>query len=136
MLKINNYHTPLNLVDVPATKVAGGITPGTARGVQKSANAEVHDFATELSQATNVQFSKHARQRMESRGIAITPEVMTELSSAMDKAAEKGARETLVLMKDSAYVVSAKNRTVISAFDRDNLREGVFTSIDSAVIVK
>ena len=32
-------------------------------------------------------------------------------------------------------VVSVENRTVITAFDRDQLRDGVVTSIDSAVII-
>jgi len=32
-------------------------------------------------------------------------------------------------------IVSVKNRTVITAVDNDNLRENVFTNIDSAVIL-
>ena len=51
----------------------------------------------------------------------------------MDRAAQKGARESLVLLDDVALVVSIKNRTVITAVDAANLKENVFTNIDSAV---
>jgi len=42
---------------------------------------------------------------------------------------------TLILDDVAAYVVSVPNRTVITAFDRATLQDGVFTSIDSAVIL-
>jgi flagellar operon protein len=53
----------------------------------------------------------------------------------VDKAEAKGAKESLVLVDDVALVVSVKNRTVITAVDRQHLKENVFTNIDSAVVV-
>ena len=61
---------------------------------------------------------------------------MQKLQQAVGKAAQKGARESLVLMQpDLAFVVSVRNRTVITAVDGDSMKENVFTNIDSAVIV-
>ena len=61
---------------------------------------------------------------------------MNQLKSAVDKAAQKGARESLILMNnDLALVVSVTNRTVITAMDGSSIRDNVFTNIDSAVIV-
>ncbi|MCK4373485.1 MAG: flagellar biosynthesis protein, partial [candidate division Zixibacteria bacterium] len=57
------------------------------------------------------------------------------IAGAIDKADAKGSKETLILSDDAAFVVSVPNRTVITVFDRDNLREGVVTAIDSAVII-
>ncbi len=57
------------------------------------------------------------------------------VKEGVDRAAAKGARESLVLMDNVALVVSIKNRTVITAVDKANLKESVFTNIDSAVIV-
>ncbi|MBU0983215.1 MAG: hypothetical protein KKA42_05055 [candidate division Zixibacteria bacterium] len=85
--------------------------------------------------SAEVSFSKHASQRLHSRGIALSDEQLTKISAAVDKAEAKGSRETLILTDDAALVVAVKNRTVITAFDRDNLRDGVVTSIDSAVIL-
>jgi len=36
---------------------------------------------------------------------------------AVEKAKQKGVRESLILMKDMAFVVSIKNKTVITAMD-------------------
>jgi flagellar operon protein len=56
------------------------------------------------------------------------------LETAFDRLAGKGANMALVLLDQTAMVVSAKNRTVITAIDRDQARENVFTNIDSALI--
>lgn len=83
-----------------------------------------------------VQFSQHAQQRLQSRNIKLSQEQMAKLSGAVDKAAAKGARETLVLMDNQlAFLVGVKNRTVITAVDGASVKENVFTNIDSAVIV-
>lgn len=60
---------------------------------------------------------------------------LSRLAGGVNRAAAKGARESLVLMDDKAFVVSVRNRTVITAVDGENMKENVFTNIDSAVIV-
>ena len=83
-----------------------------------------------------VKFSQHASQRLQTRNINLSNDQMTQLKSAVDKAAQKGARESLILMNnDLALVVSVTNRTVITAMDGASIRDNVFTNIDSAVIV-
>ena len=54
--------------------------------------------------------------------------------AASRSAAEKGSRDSVVFVDNTAFVVSVKNNTVITAMDRSHLREHVFTNIDSAVI--
>ena len=84
----------------------------------------------------NVKFSQHATQRLQTRNINLSNDQMNQLKSAVDKAAQKGARESLILMNnDLALVVSVTNRTVITAMDGSSIRDNVFTNIDSAVIV-
>ena len=46
----------------------------------------------------------------------------------------KGARDSGGPPRRTAFVVSVKNKTVITAVDRAHMREHVFTNIDSAVI--
>ncbi len=83
-----------------------------------------------------VKFSQHATQRLQTRNINLNPTQMNQLKNAVDKAAQKGARESLILMNnDLALVVSVTNRTVITAMDGSSIRDNVFTNIDSAVIV-
>lgn len=82
-----------------------------------------------------VQFSRHARERLNSRNIRLDAEDMDKLNQAVSQAREKGSRDSLILMKDLALVVSVKNNTVITAVDGSSLRDNVFTNIDSAVII-
>ena len=85
---------------------------------------------------SGVKFSQHAAQRMQSRNINLDSGQMDQLQNAVDKAAQKGARESLILMNNElAFVVSVKNRTVITAMDGSSIKDNVFTNIDSAVIV-
>ncbi|MBV6458220.1 MAG: hypothetical protein HONBIEJF_01345 [Fimbriimonadaceae bacterium] len=82
-----------------------------------------------------LKLSGHAKTRLSSRNIELDRDAWERVIQGVDKAAEKGARESLVMLDDIALVVSVKNRTVITAVDRDRLKENVFTNIDSAVIV-
>ena len=52
-----------------------------------------------------------------------------------DKAAAKGAKQSLFLLRDVAMVVSVTNRTVITAVDRSSLKDNLFTNIDSAAVI-
>ncbi|MGE5381119.1 MAG: TIGR02530 family flagellar biosynthesis protein [Methylocystaceae bacterium] len=82
-----------------------------------------------------IKFSAHALKRLENRGIALSSDQMNKLQDAVNRVDAKGARESLVLMDDVAMVVSVKNRTVITAVDREGLKDNIFTNIDSAVII-
>jgi flagellar operon protein len=92
-------------------------------------------FAEVLKQRTSgVQFSGHALERVQRRGIDTSPQTLNRLEGAVQRAAAKGARESVVLVDGTAFVVSVRNRTVITAVDAQHMREHVFTNIDSAVI--
>ena len=82
-----------------------------------------------------LKFSAHATQRLRDRNIILDQPTMGRISDAIDKADAKGVEDTLVLTKDAALIVSVKNRTVITALDRNSLNGNVFTNIDGAVIV-
>jgi flagellar operon protein len=81
-----------------------------------------------------VRFSSHALQRVERRGIDVSAETLGRLNDGVDRAAGKGARASVVFVDATAFVVSVPNRTVITAVDRDHMKQQVFTNIDSAVI--
>ena len=82
-----------------------------------------------------LKFSAHAQQRLESRNIRLTNDDIAKMNAMADKAAAKGAKQSLFMMRDVAMVVSISNRTVITAVDQDSMKENVFTNIDSAAII-
>jgi len=94
------------------------------------------EFAQLLEKKSGeLKISAHAATRLKSRNIELTPEVMGKLETAVTKAAEKGARDSLILLRDNAFIVNIPNRTVITAMESGTMKENVFTNIDSAVIV-
>jgi len=95
-------------------------------------------FTQVLAQTlSGVQFSQHALDRLQARNIKLGPVELTKLNTAVEKAAQKGAKESLVLMNNNnlALVVSVKNKTVITAMDGASIKDNIFTNIDSAVII-
>jgi flagellar operon protein len=118
----------------------GPATPaGSLRSAQRLEQAgpafrELLDESLRSSGGTK--FSLHALKRIESRGIGLGPGEISSIESALDRAAAKGARDSLVLGGDYALVVNVPSRTVVTVLDPDALSEHVVTSIDSAVFVK
>lgn len=88
-----------------------------------------------LQTREGVRFSAHAQERLRLRAIDLSPADLTRIDEAVRQAASKGARESLLLSSKAAFVVSVKNRTVITVVDSAHMRENVFTNIDSAVIL-
>ncbi|MCP4607304.1 MAG: hypothetical protein GY845_01135 [Planctomycetes bacterium] len=129
-MQVNNLNSEVRLLDIVNKGKAN-----STKQIQNDSKDIKKTFSEELSQASSLSFSKHASQRLHSRGIEMSDDRLTKLSEAVDKAADKGSKESLILDDSAAYVVSVSNRTVITAFDRNNLQDGVFTSIDSAIIL-
>jgi flagellar operon protein len=95
-------------------------------------------FAQVLDQklpSREVKFSQHAQDRLRARNITFSANDLTNLEGAVNSVAQKGGKESLVMMGDSALVVSIKNRTVVTAMDRTQMKGNVFTNIDSAVVI-
>ena len=113
------------------------VEPG--KSVRPSAPVSIGtgDFAAILHDVVAsrpVKFSAHADRRLSSRGIEATPDLMSRLQSAVDKAESKGARDSLVLIDSLAFIVAVRNRTVVTAFEMEQMKDDVVTNIDSAVI--
>jgi len=127
-MRISGYQRPVDLIEI-ANRAQ------TVSAEERGRSSFKEMFSQELARSRNIAFSRHAHERLHSRGLALSDEKLNSIAGAIDKADAKGSRETLVLSDDEAFVVSVPNRTVITVFDRDNLREGVVTAIDSAVII-
>jgi len=82
-----------------------------------------------------LKFSKHALQRLQSRNIYFDKDDLKNIYDAVDKAEKKGIRDSLILTSKAALIVSIQNRTVVTAVDKTNIKNNVFTNIDGAVIL-
>ena len=125
-MKLDRVDTRAPVALAPPARGAAGPSPAAAF-------SEVLRGAMQGQEG--VRFSAHAQQRLESRDIRLSPEDTARISRAVDQAAAKGARESLLLMDGVALVVSVPNRTVITALGTNESDNTVFTNIDSAVVV-
>jgi flagellar operon protein len=105
-------------------------TPTTESRVQSS----TQEFEDVLS-AADINISKHASRRMSRRHIDVNAQQAERLVSAIDSASLKGAKTSLVLMKELALVVRIPERTVVTAMSPSAMRNGLVTQIDSAVVI-
>ncbi|TYR77521.1 flagellar protein [Rossellomorea vietnamensis] len=103
---------------------------------QKSIPAK--SFAETLQESVKgegLTISKHADTRLKQRGIEIPGDTWKEVESKVAQAKKKGVKESLVLLKNAALIVSAKNSTVITAMDRKEAGSQIFTKIDGTIII-
>src|SRR5579884_375008 len=129
---VNAIGTP-GIIPGPAPRPAGRpvqIPPTSAPSFRS-----VLEQQQQLGKAQPLKFSAHAMQRLQSRNIKLSNEDVARMNVMADKAAEKGAKQSLFMLRDVAMVVSIKNRTVITAVDQDSMKENVFTNIDSAAVI-
>lgn len=152
-IKTSQLQNQLSRIENLIPKAPKEISKSDLEGIKPGSNSETESFKDVLSQsletqtvaplaggplstqASGIKFSNHAIERMQTRGINYSPERLQKLDEVVKKAAAKGSKDTLVLMDDSALIVSVKNNTVVTVMDKNNLRENVFTNIDSTVVV-
>lgn len=79
--------------------------------------------------------SSHAAERLRQRNISFNEADMKNINEGINKAEEKGAKESLILYKDTALITSIRNRTIITAVDKESSKGSVFTNIDSVVVL-
>ena len=131
---MTNYHIKQSPSVRPTTKPRESArNQNAAKTGAQEAFQSVLDGQVQRQQ--KVVFSKHATERLMQRNIRLTQQEMTRLSNGLDRAAQKGIRETLIVMDDRAFIASVNNKTVITAAVDDQLKDQVFSNIDGAVIV-
>ena len=84
---------------------------------------------------TSVHFSKHAAQRVQERGIQMTDSLLGDLNQAVQKARDKGARDVVVIGQSGAFIVNIANNVVVTTMSGTEIKDNIFTNIDSAVLM-
>ncbi|MEC7275603.1 MAG: TIGR02530 family flagellar biosynthesis protein [Bdellovibrionota bacterium] len=82
-----------------------------------------------------ISLSVHAAKRLKERNMEMDNEEFFKLRSAFNKLQEKGGQDSLVITDKAAYIVDVANQKVVTAIDKENIAENVFTKIDSTVLV-
>jgi len=124
----------VNLLPISVGRAGDSWRPAASPAAASDGRRFEEVLKTELGRPGEVRFSAHAQRRLEARHIDFDDQAAVRLGQAIDKAASKGSRESLILMDDLALVVSVRNRLVITAVDAESRKDNVFTNIDSVVL--
>ncbi|MBI1859982.1 MAG: hypothetical protein HYR96_03570 [Deltaproteobacteria bacterium] len=126
-MKVSDYFRAIG--PISPTEISGGAShvPTPLKGSGPS------EFQKLLER--QVTLSSHAQTRIESRSLPWDAEMEKRIGRGIDAAEQKGSREALILADNLAVIANVKSRTVVTAIDRSQMKEQVFTNIDSAVLV-
>lgn len=112
--KTNGYSSPKtnNQNNVSFEDLLNGVLNGS------SSNEEFH-------------ISSHAQKRLNERNITMDSNLKSSLSEAFSELEAKGARDSLVLTNQGAFVVNVPSRTLVTAMGYNEMRNNIVTNIDS-----
>ena len=111
---------------VPRSNVTAGETSFRDVLIQK---------VNENTRSSELKFSKHASQRLMDRNINLSEEQLNRLEKGAMLSSQKGIKESLVLMDELAFIINTGNNTVVTAMQKGNEGENIYTNIDGAVLV-
>ena len=115
------------------------LIPGEYKKSAKISQGKPVNFAdtlqTELQKTEGLTISKHAKERLEQRGIQINSSRWEQISEKVREAKKMGVKDSLVLLEDAALIVSAKNETVITAMNREEASTHIFTNINGTILM-
>lgn len=113
---------------------------GKSQKAVKASQLAQTPFSLHLQSAiqskSSLTLSKHASERLQQRGIDISAERWNKIEEKVKQAKDKGVSDSLVLLKDAALIVSAKNNTVITAMGRQEAEEQIFTNINGTIVME
>ena len=143
MSKVNSFLIP-NVSSLPADVQKAEKTNALKQGEKSEFKGLVdqlnqqdlrHPQVTEKQVGQDVNVSTHAMKRLQERNIELDGNEYMKLKEAVSKLRAKGGHDSLVITNKAAYVVDVDKNTVVTAVDKNNMNENVFTKIDSTIFM-
>ena len=133
-MKMNDLKSVLNKV--------GGKSPANVNTKVNNSDAQLSEFKNILQrkvenevEKSEVKLSSHARKRLEERNLGFDGQEFLKLKDAIGKLKEKGGHDSLVVTDKAAYIVDVDKQTVVTAIDKNDMSQNVFTKIDSTYFI-
>ena len=99
-------------------------------------NKENSDFKEILDdKLKDLKISGHAAKRLKERNLEMDPAEYLKLREAVSQLKNKGGNDSLVITGKAAYIIDIKNQTIVTAMDKENMENNVFTKIDSTMVI-
>lgn len=113
----------------PTTQPSTGSPRPVAGGADGFAAAFRQALASQPG--AGVKVTAHAAARMSERGMVWSETLGNQLSAAIDELGQKGARDSLIMLDEAAFVVNVPSRTLVTALDIGEMQNRIVTKIDS-----
>ncbi|HEY5557621.1 TIGR02530 family flagellar biosynthesis protein [Acetobacterium sp.] len=130
---IGNHNSLINAIS-RQTKIITAMNQTQSAKELKKTNASFQELLSHEVRNT-VTFSKHANIRKEQRNIEVSESDLEKLGNACDEAQKKGIDNALIIIEDSAFIVNAVNKRVITVVDKNEMKNKLFNDIDGAVFL-
>lgn len=92
---------------------------------------ELFQKTVQAPDSNQFRISAHAQKRLSERNIAMDSTLTGSLNRAFSELEAKGAKDSLVVTREGAFVVNVPSRTLVTAMGIDEMRNGIVTNIDS-----
>ncbi len=117
----------------------GKVNPAPAQKGTDVRQKEAPSFGEVLrktvDQNETIRFSSHALRRLEERNLTLTDSQLHRLNEGVRQLNARGSQNSVILLDNTAYVVSVRNKTVVTAVNNAAENNNIFTNIDSMAIV-
>lgn len=121
---------PIASASIPANRVQQG------QSKQATKLPFSQQLATAIQTHSQLVVSKHAKERLQQRNIQISDDCWAKIEQKVSEAKKMGVNDSLVLTQCAALIVSAKNQTVITAMDREEVSSQIFTNINGTIVLE
>lgn len=131
-------------IHIPQVQKVQSKRPQKMDALEKLSSADAREFDRHLHSFENspqeaapkgLTLSQHAIKRLQERELQMDSNEFLKLNGAIKKLKEKGAVDSLVLTDRAAYIVDVTQNKVVTAMEKGQMREKVFTKIDSTIMV-
>lgn len=120
---------PIRIVQPPLTYNSKLTQPKN----NETTKTQFQELLNEAQQKLKI--SKHASQRITQRNINISDVEWNKIEEKMQVAKSKGLNESLFLTQNAALIINVKNAIVVTALNRTEASNQIFTNIDSAILI-
>lgn len=139
MSKVNSFLIP-NVSSLPSDSQKAEKSNALKQGEKSEFKGLIEEQlrqpqVTQKDVGADVNVSSHAMKRLQERNIELDGNEYMKLKEAVSKLRAKGGHDSLVITNKAAYVIDVDKNTVVTAVDKNNMNENVFTKIDSTIFM-
>ena len=139
MSKVNSFLIP-NVSSLPSDSQKAEKANALKQGEKSEFKGLIEEQlrqpqVTQKDVGADVNVSSHAMKRLQERNIELDGNEYMKLKEAVSKLRAKGGHDSLVITTKAAYVIDVDKNTVVTAVDKNNMNENVFTKIDSTIFM-